>query len=90
METLMLPIRSGHAESDNRLRVVFDDAVVSLPLAADATLEDVAWIFGELVPRHAGLAVAIAVILASRGHRRPANHGTDLTGASVRSAHAPG
>lgn len=59
-------IRSDHAESDNRLRVVFDDAVISLPLASDATLEDIAWTFGELAPRHGGPPVAVAVILASR------------------------
>lgn len=49
----MLPLRTNSTR-DSRLRVVFDDAVVSLRLAPSATLADVARTLGELTPRHRG------------------------------------
>ena len=49
---------------NNRLRFIFDDAVVSFSVAADATLEDIARTFGELAPQHYGNPLAIEVILA--------------------------
>jgi hypothetical protein len=64
MENLMYPIRLDNA-GDNRLRFVFDDAVVSFRLAADATFEDVALTFDELAPQHHGNPVAIDVTLGS-------------------------
>ncbi len=60
----MYPIRTDNA-GDNRLRFVFDDAVVSLRLAADATFADIAQTFAELAPRHHGNPVAIDVTLGS-------------------------
>jgi|HubBroStandDraft_1064217.scaffolds.fasta_scaffold00095_20 hypothetical protein len=48
---------------DNRLRVVFDDAVLSIDLAADATYEDIARTLAALALRHQGHPVAIAVTL---------------------------
>jgi CheY-like chemotaxis protein len=47
-----------------RVRFLFDDAVVSLSLAADATFEDIARTLDELARRHHGKPVAIDVTLA--------------------------
>ena|SRR5579871_3583573 len=47
-----------------RVRFLFDDAVVSLNLAADATFEDIARTLDALVRRHHGKPVAIDVTLA--------------------------
>jgi hypothetical protein len=58
----MYPIRMDNAGT-NRLRFVFDDAVVSFRLAADATFADIAQTFGELAPRHHGSPVGIDVTL---------------------------
>ncbi len=62
MESFMYPIRMDNAGA-NRLRFVFDDAVVSFRLAAEATFEDIAQTFGELAPRHHGNPVVIDVTL---------------------------
>jgi hypothetical protein len=66
----MLPLRTN-STSDSRLRVVFDDAVVSLRLAPDATLADVARALGELPSRHrsdpVGVDVRFAVPSGSAG-----------------------
>ncbi len=59
----MQPRRMDEA-GDSRLRVVFDDAVVSLSLAANATLEDVADALADLSSRRYGNAVAVDVTLA--------------------------
>jgi hypothetical protein len=48
----------------NRLRFVFDDAVVSMGFPADATLEDVACSLDTLVPHHDDVPIAIDVTLA--------------------------
>ena len=58
----MYPIRMDNAGA-NRLRFVFDDAVVSIRLAADATFADIAQTFGELAPRHHGSPLVIDVTL---------------------------
>jgi hypothetical protein len=50
----------------SRLRFVFDDAVVSLNVAANATFEDIAKMLGELAPLHQGNPVAISVTMGSR------------------------
>ena len=59
----------GTIQMDNagssRLRFVFDDAVVSLSLATNATFEDIAKMLGELAPLHPGNPVAISVVLGS-------------------------
>ena len=68
----MQPIQVDHA-GDNRLRFVFDDAVVSLNLAAHATFEDIARTLGELEPMRYGIPVSINVTLAApprSPHRR--------------------
>jgi hypothetical protein len=62
----MYPILIDNART-NRLRFVFDDAVVSIRLAADATFADIAQTFGELEPRHHGNPVAIDVTLGCPG-----------------------
>ena len=49
----------------SRLRFVFDEAVISLDLAAHATFEDVARTLGELEPQRYGNPIAIAVTLAA-------------------------
>ena len=41
------------------LRFVFDDAVVSFSLAANATFEDIARTLEQLAPRHYGDPLAI-------------------------------
>ena len=56
-------MRTAHTRS-GRVRFVFDDAVVSLSLAADATFEDIARTLDELARRHHGKPVAIDVTLA--------------------------
>jgi hypothetical protein len=73
----MQSVRLYHAE-DNRLRFVFDDAVVSFRLAANATFEDIARTLAELAPQHYGDPLAIDVTLAApqddrvcRRSRRP-------------------
>jgi hypothetical protein len=68
MEGVMQLLRTDVTES-SRLRVVFDEAVVSLELAAQATFEDVARTLGELEPQRYGSPISIAVTLADRpGH----------------------
>ena len=49
----------------SRLRFVFDDAVVSFSVAADATLEDIAQTFDKLASQHYGNPIAIEVTLAA-------------------------
>jgi hypothetical protein len=67
----MLPLRTNR-NSDSRLRVVFDDAVVSLRLAPDATLADAARTLGELAPHHRGDPVGLDVRFAvPSGSARP-------------------
>jgi hypothetical protein len=61
----MQPNQIDHT-SDNRLKFVFDDAVVSCGLAADATGEDIARTLGTLAPMHFGDPVAIYVTLGPR------------------------
>jgi hypothetical protein len=61
-EILMLSQFAVPAEN-RRLRFVFDDAVVSLSLAPDATFEDVARRWAELAPHHPGSPVAIDVTM---------------------------
>jgi hypothetical protein len=64
-----VPPGGQHREADmqldeigrRRLRFVFDDAVVSLNLATDATFEDVAQRWEELAERHRGGALAIDI-----------------------------
>lgn len=60
----MLPFRTRNFR-DSRLRVVFDDAVVSLRLAPDATLVDVARALGALTPRHPGGPLSVDVRFAA-------------------------
>jgi hypothetical protein len=49
----------------NRLRFVFDDDVVSLRFASDATLEDIAGSLEALVTRHDTALRSIDVTLAA-------------------------
>jgi hypothetical protein len=58
----MQPNQIDHA-GESRLRFVFDHAVVSCGLAADATVEDIAWTLGELTPLYPGNPIAIYVTL---------------------------
>ena len=60
----MQPVHLDHAE-DGRLRFVFDDAVVSLRLAANATFEDIARTLEELAPQHYGGPLAIDVTVGA-------------------------
>lgn len=60
----MRPIRTDNAGHD-RLRFVFDGAVVSVGLAANSTFEDVARTLGELEPQGYGNPVAIDVTMAA-------------------------
>jgi hypothetical protein len=62
----MQAARADHA-GDSLLRVVFDDAVVSLSLAADATFGEVARTLGDLPRRRYGNPVAIDVTLRRGG-----------------------
>jgi hypothetical protein len=60
----MQAVHLNHAE-DSRLRFVFDGAVVSLRLAANATFEDIARTLEELAPQHYGDPLVIDVTLAA-------------------------
>ncbi|HXP97486.1 MAG TPA: hypothetical protein VN809_12290 [Telmatospirillum sp.] len=61
----MRPIQAEHVEN-SRLRLIFDDAVVSCGLAFGATGEDIARTLGDLEPMHYGDPIAIFVTLGSR------------------------
>ena len=50
--------------TDSRLRFIFDHAVASFGLPADATFEDIAGMLRKLTPQHYGNPVAIDVTLA--------------------------
>jgi hypothetical protein len=50
----------------NRLRFVFDDAVVSMGFPIDSTLEDIACSLDTLVSHHDGAPIAIDVMLAAQ------------------------
>ena len=71
----MQSLQCDHAK-DRSLRFVFNDAVVSLNLAVDATFGDIARAFGKLAPRQPGNPGAIDVTLAdparSRGYHNRA------------------
>jgi hypothetical protein len=58
----MQPVKL-HPAADSRLRFVFDDVVVSCRLAANATLEDIAWTLAGLSNQHRGVPLAIDVTL---------------------------
>jgi hypothetical protein len=62
-----MPSQTAVPAENRRLRFVFDDAVVSLSLAADATLGDVAQQWAELLQRHRGQPIAIDVTLPLPG-----------------------
>ena len=47
----------------NRLRFIFDDAVISFNLLGGATFGDIALMLGELAPRHGGRPLMIDVKL---------------------------
>ncbi len=60
----MQPKRTSHPNA-NRVRFVFDDAVISLGLGANATFEDIARALNGLARRHHDRPVAIDVTLAA-------------------------
>ncbi len=62
----MQHIDSRNARS-SRLRFVFDDTVVSLTLAGNSNLEDIAWTLGELSPRY-GKPLAVDITLSEAAH----------------------
>ena len=62
-EHLMKPVELAPA-ADNRLRFVFDDVVVFCRLAANATLEDIAWALAGMSNQHPGVLLAIDVTLS--------------------------
>jgi hypothetical protein len=57
-----------------QLRLVYSDRVVSRWMGTDATLGDVAEVFGELGPRHFGRPVAIDVTMMDLSEWFPAPH----------------
>lgn len=69
MEEIMQHASGDHA-GDSCLRFVFSDAVVSLPLSADATFEDIAWSLRGLKTARHGKPLAIDVVLANRRRAR--------------------
>lgn len=58
-----MPIAHADYVNKSHLRFVFTDAVVSLPLADDATFQDVARTFRDLTRRNRGDAVSIVAVL---------------------------
>lgn len=63
----MRPIRAGHA-TGNRLRFVFDDAVVSYNFAGLVTFEEIAATLGELSPHRYHDPIAIDVTMGFSEH----------------------
>jgi hypothetical protein len=59
-----MPIPTADPVQANRLRFVCDDTVLSLDLAADATMGDVARAFADLAHKHRRNLVAIDVTMA--------------------------
>lgn len=55
----------------NRLRFVYSDAVVSMPLPANATLSDVARSFETLAPSYDDSPIAVDITIAANGDSRP-------------------
>ena len=60
-------MQSGRIDNveDGRLRVVFDDVVISLTIAADANLKEISRTVGDLSNRHYGGVVAVQVTLST-------------------------
>jgi len=58
-----MPSLPSDPVGNRRLRFVFDDAVLTFPLAAGATFEDIARTLAEVASRHAGEPVAIDITL---------------------------
>lgn len=66
-----MPIVHVDNIQESHLRFIFTDAVVSQPLAADATFQDVALTLRSLSgPRHGDL-VSIVIVLKSRDGEVP-------------------
>jgi hypothetical protein len=61
MEIAMQSTQSDGPARDSRLRFIFDDAVASFGLAANATFEDIAEVLRSLTPRQYGSPLAIDV-----------------------------
>ena len=61
-----MPIVYVDGVEESHMRFVFTDAVVSLPLADDATFQDVALTFRDLKRRNHGDLVSIVVALKSK------------------------
>lgn len=64
-----MPIVYDGSVKESHLRFVFTDAVVSLPLAEDATFHDVARKFRDLRRRNHGDVVSIVVVLKAEEGR---------------------
>jgi len=62
----MQHIQADHGGQNRRLRLVFDNAVKSFDLTADATLEDIARRLAKVSRRRYGNPVAIDITLAAR------------------------
>ena len=61
---------TNHTElSEDRLRIVFNDTVVSFDLAVDITFDEVAQALNELSTRRSHTAVAVDVPLAPPADR---------------------
>ncbi len=65
----MLPIKTDDT-GENRLRFIFNDTVVSLNLATEVTLEEIAQRLGTLSTRRYGTPVSIDITLGSREGER--------------------
>ena len=61
-----MPIIHDDSAKGSHMRFVFSDAVVSLPLANDATFQDVALTFRDLPRKDLGDLVSIVVVLKSQ------------------------
>ncbi len=61
---------TNHTElSEDRLRIVFNDTVVSFDLAVDITFDEVAQALNELSTRRSHTAVAVDITLAPPADR---------------------
>jgi hypothetical protein len=58
-------IQAEHGGGNRRLRLVFDNTVISINVAFDATLEDIARTFAKFSRRRYGHPVAIDITLAA-------------------------
>lgn len=85
-----MPIVHDDSAKESHMRFVFSDAVVSFPLADDATFQDVALTFRDLPREELGDLVSIVVVLRSQEESSADSMAARPSSDSDRNAEAPG